>query len=220
MKTLMKKIGYQFKNENLLRQALTRQSAVHEAVAAADSRDYQALEVVGDAQIKAVLSILILEKNPLLTAEELNAQLVPLIANTGVMIPIAGTLTIDSYLIKGAGETHITDKMRVDAVEAIIGAVALDSKNNKKGPLALYRVIQKLWAPYVPCLTPVAKVAASSSKSKPKPKPVSTVLITSSFGKAAPQPPLSPATQRVFTSTNYKYKYKYKYKFKYECMCK
>jgi|SRR3989339_480489 len=165
MRELMNKLGYSFKDEELLRRALTRRSAIEERVrlrggltrrsaieervkGAADN-DYQSLEFVGDAALKPVVTFLLFKNDPRITQSSLDEKVRPLIANDGVMLRIARELNIDSYLIKGEGEREVTDKMRVDAVEAILGAVYLDSMLHTKGKKSFIVVIQKLWSPFM-----------------------------------------------------------------------
>jgi len=125
-----------------LNQAITRQSAINEN--RTDSpHSFQTLELVGDAHIKSSLATILYESHPHATPEQIHNKLEPLISNRGKMIEIAKTLQLDAFLQMG-GET-LNDKMRVDAVEAIIGAVAMDCyKHSKKGK-GVYTVVRTLW---------------------------------------------------------------------------
>jgi len=203
MKNLENKLGYTFKNPELLRQALTRTSAINEKIAEAARFNYQSLELVGDAEIKSTLSALLLTNLSDLTEGQLHERLQPLIKNDGVMVQIAKSIQLDKYLIKSPNET-ITDKIRVDAVEAIIGAVKLDcvaSSNAQRGPLV---VIKRLWAPYLVKSQPASTIVAGSTTVLVG-SSTSTSLVMSTLGNLSansfslPQP-LEPASST--TSSN------------------
>ncbi len=224
MKRLQAKLGYQFKNSALLTQALTHASAVHEHVAGSSHYDFNALELVGDAFIKAELSAHLLASNPGLDAGALHDALQPCITNEGHMRTIARNLDLDELIMRGHGAaaTPITDKMRVDVLEAVIGAVVMDCRDNSKGTRAAGLVVQRLWAPYlIPTPSTSAALPAAAARVAPvrssamtdvaaflpaTARPAAAAASVTSAGFFATgcrasvgSPPLSPRTQRMFT---------------------
>ncbi len=56
MQQLQKELGYNFKNEKWLVQALTTQNAIQEKVSGAAEHSYQTLEFLGDAALQYSIS--------------------------------------------------------------------------------------------------------------------------------------------------------------------
>jgi len=124
---LQTRLGYQFRDENMLRLALTHPSLAHESgVAAAHN---QRLEFLGDAVLGVVLARELYEKFPgadegLLTKSR--AKLV----NRHSLAAHGRALELGRHLILSRGE-EITggrdrDSALADAFEALLGAVFLD----------------------------------------------------------------------------------------------
>jgi dsRNA-specific ribonuclease len=88
---LMGKLGYQFQDSMLLERALTRTSSQHNV-----RLDFQPLELIGDAALKHIVSLLLFDKQSSCSAQQLHDQLQPLIQNDkGRMASIAESLDID-----------------------------------------------------------------------------------------------------------------------------
>lgn len=206
MKKLQNQLGYQFNDIHYLTQALTRESAINERDPRAASKSYQTLELVGDAAIKSTLSALLVLNGGQDSEGSLNAVLEPLIRNDGVMLEIANTLNIECYLIKSAAEP-ITDKVKVDAVEAVIGAVQLDCMANTKKQSALTAVINRLWSPYLPKQQAAVSAVSSAAAAESSPLPgsggggVSIAVRAKTVKSNNPQRALSPSSQRLFSAT-------------------
>jgi dsRNA-specific ribonuclease len=209
MKKLIAQLSYQFKDAALLTQALTRTSAIHERVSGAAQRDYQSLELVGDAVLKSTLSALILQDNPSLKESELHDTLQPLIRNDGCILKIADKLKIDAFLIRGNSEAVVTNNMRADAVEAILGAVHLDSIAHSKAQKGVILLIQRLWGSYLPAKQKVIRIPVQAT---PSIQIATTTVSTSDVSTASSAPekattttpslptPPSPPTQRMFSN--------------------
>jgi len=121
-------IGYHFKNEQLLKQALTHSSYANEKHLKKLS-DNERLEFLGDAVLEVISSEFLFQNYPKLT----EGQLTKLRASI-VCEPTLATCTeeihLGDYLFLGKGEDNTGGRMRKsvlsDAMEAVIGAIYLD----------------------------------------------------------------------------------------------
>lgn len=119
---LARELGYTFSNPDLLHKAVTHRSA--------SSHNNERLEFLGDAILGFVVAELLYEKFP--TAQEgqlsrLRASLV----NRDALAQIARALNLGEYLHLGSGELKSggfrRESILADAVEAVFGAILLDS---------------------------------------------------------------------------------------------
>ncbi len=126
--TLENALGYTFQDKELLRQSLTRQSAIEEKIPNAAKVSYQRLEWRGDRAFNdGIADLLDKRLGQEIPVETINAAHATLISNKGVaLIAVAKKLELNRWLIKGNGESNVTDKMLADALEAIIGAIVKD----------------------------------------------------------------------------------------------
>lgn len=139
VKTIEGLIGYSFNNKNLLQQAFTRRSYSKEN----GGNDNEVLEFLGDKVIDFAVIYLLSDAYGKLNYEgytttrdegvltELKAAMV----DTDALSSVADTLGLSKYLICGKSDINnrgISKSMKEDLVEAIIGAVALDSGWNLK----------------------------------------------------------------------------------------
>jgi ribonuclease III len=124
---LQQRIGHRFRDEDLLRLALTHPSIAHEQNN--PSPHNQRLEFLGDAILGAVLSQQLYEKfseadEGLLTKSR--AKLV----NAASLAAHGRSLDLGAYLILSRGEEHSGGRNRAsalaDAFEALLGAIFLD----------------------------------------------------------------------------------------------
>lgn len=128
-------IGYEFINENLLRQAFTRRAFAIEYGLSGDSEQ---LEFLGDSLLGMIVTKEIIDTLASLAVENTDA---PFIAkyDEGDFTKIrksyvskeylsarAEELGLERFILYGSGETP-TESSREDTVEALIGAVTLDS---------------------------------------------------------------------------------------------
>ncbi len=124
---LQAQLGYCFKDENLLRLALTHPSVAHEQGVAVQHN--QRLEFLGDAVLQLVLTSELYEKFPA-TGEgpltKARAQMV----NRRTLANRGGRLSLGQHLILSRGEDSSGGRERpsalADAFEALLGAIFLD----------------------------------------------------------------------------------------------
>ena len=119
---LSKTLGYSFSDAHLLRQALTHRSAP------GDSNER--LEFLGDAVLDVVISESLFHSLPDAPEGDLSRLRASLVRDTS-LAGIAADLGIGEYLILGSGERktggHRRQSILADALEALFGAVYLDS---------------------------------------------------------------------------------------------
>ncbi len=209
-KKLEKKLGYVFKDKELLRRALTRESAIQERNPLAATKSYQNLELVGDAAIKHMLSNQLVKLVGDSWSEgQLHSALEKMIGNREALPIIADKLGLSEFVVRGRGEINLTLQMKADMLEAVIGAISLDNEKQK----GLGSVIQRLWEPYlsktvksekIPAVVisaPVANNNNASSVVKDVEKKANSKNSTSVVTAALIEP-LSPRTQRLFSGTS------------------
>ncbi len=122
LKALSKRIGYQFNDQDLLLQALTHRSA--------KGTHNERLEFLGDSILGFVIAEALYQKFPEHDEGDLTRMRSSLVK--GVTLAELGRhFKLGEHLILGAGELksggHKRDSILEDAIEAIIGAVYLDS---------------------------------------------------------------------------------------------
>jgi len=122
IRRLCNKIGYSFKNESLLLQALTHRSAkgIHN----------ERLEFLGDSILGFVIAEQLYQKFPKHDEGDLTRMRSSLVRGA-TLAEIARGFDLGDHLILGPGEMksggHRRESILEDAVEAIIGAVYLDA---------------------------------------------------------------------------------------------
>lgn len=125
---LVRQIGYEFRDRELLKTALTHSSYVNENGLAYYCNN-ERLEFLGDAVLDAVISEYLYRKyaereEGMLTKERASIVCESSLASCGTK------LRLGEYLILGRGEDHnggrTRSSMLADAVEALIGAIYLD----------------------------------------------------------------------------------------------
>jgi ribonuclease-3 len=119
---LKKSLDYEFTNEQLLHQALTHRSA--------HGINNERLEYLGDAVLDFVISEVIYLQRPDASEGVLSRLRSSLVKDT-TLADLATDLGIGEHLILGSGEKksggHRRTSILADALEAIFGAVYLDS---------------------------------------------------------------------------------------------
>ena len=119
---LVAKIGYEFKNKNLLIQAVTHRSAkgVHN----------ERLEFLGDSILGFVIAEALYDKFPKHCEGDLTRMRSSLVKGV-TLAKLATDFGLGEFLVLGPGELksggHKRESILEDAIEAIIGAVYLDS---------------------------------------------------------------------------------------------
>ena len=119
---LKKSLDYEFKNVQLLEQALTHRSA--------HGMNNERLEYLGDAVLDFVISEAVYRQRPDAT-EGVLSRLRSSLVKDSTLAELATDLDVGDYLILGPGEKksggHRRASILADALEAIFGAVYLDS---------------------------------------------------------------------------------------------
>ena len=121
------RLGYKFRDENLLRLALTHPSVAHES---GETQPHnQRLEFLGDAVLQLVLTRELYEKFPTFNEGPLTKARAKLV-NRSALAERAQALGLGAYLILSRGEEMHGGRERAsalaDAFEALLGAIFLD----------------------------------------------------------------------------------------------
>lgn len=147
LKNLEKKIKIEFKNKELLLQALTHRSYLNEQPEK-NLVHNERLEFLGDAIIEFIITDY-LYKNYSETEGVLTSWRASLV-NTNMLFKIAREISLDKYIYLSRGEsTSVKTKTTIlaNTLEALIGAIYLDQGLNKVKEFLLERMVAKL--PYV-----------------------------------------------------------------------
>lgn len=125
---LQKTVGYEFKNPDLLVEALTHPSIAHER-GNESNRHNQRLEFLGDAVLQLVLTDRIYKLYPDLPEGKLT-QIRAHLANRHTLYQRARAIELGKHLMLGKGEEASGGRERLsnlaDAYEALLGSVYLD----------------------------------------------------------------------------------------------
>lgn len=126
---LEKEIGYQFKDRSLLKQALTHSSFSNEQKIL-KWKNYERIEFLGDAVLELVSSDYFYRTYPEETEGNLTKMRAAAVCEQALAVT-ARQLKLGSHMIFGKGEEANGGREResiiADAVEAVIGAIYLDS---------------------------------------------------------------------------------------------
>ena len=128
LKQFEKNIGYSFKNEKLLKQALTHSSYANEKHMKKFS-DNERLEFLGDAVLEVVSSEFLFKNYPKKTEGELTKLRASIVCEP-TLASCTETIHLGDFLYLGKGEDLTGGRKRKsilsDAMEAVIGAIYLD----------------------------------------------------------------------------------------------
>ena len=128
LKKFQAEIGYEFKDEQLLKQALTHSSYANEKHLKKLS-DNERLEFLGDAVLEVVSSEFLFHTFPKLTEGELTKLRASIVCEPTLAL-CTEEIHLGEYLFLGKGEDHTGGRSRKsflsDAMEAVIGANYLD----------------------------------------------------------------------------------------------
>ena len=128
LKDLQNKIGYQFQNEKLIRQAMTHSSYANEHRMEKTSCN-ERLEFLGDAVLEVVSSDFLFHKYPTKPEGEMTKLRASIVCEPTLAL-CAAEIQLGSYLLLGKGEDATGGRERhsvvSDAMEALIGAIYLD----------------------------------------------------------------------------------------------
>ena len=147
-------LDYTFDDRGLLQQALTHRSA--------GSRNNERLEFLGDAILGGVIAAELYQRYPGAKEGELSRLRANLVRRES-LAEIAQLLDLGSYLTLGTGERksggHRRDSILSDTVEALLGAIFLDS-----GFAACQNCILRLFAARLDSLADVASLKDAKTR--------------------------------------------------------
>lgn len=129
LETLEKRIGYSFKNIELLKQAMTHSSFSNERKINKEPH-YERLEFLGDAVLELASSEFFYYTYPDMTEGKMTKMRASAVCEQALAIP-ARELELGKFMRFSKGEENTggreRDSIIADAIEAIIGAIYLDS---------------------------------------------------------------------------------------------
>ncbi len=128
-KMIFETIDYKFKDTKLLEQAFTCPSAIKNKLTSLNE-SYQRLEFLGDAILKMVITELIYQIYPDYNEGQLTKKREELEKNKALSI-ISQRMGLLQFVIRCKSEKFKT-KLEADLIEAIIGAIMIDSNYNYK----------------------------------------------------------------------------------------
>lgn len=129
LKGLENRIGYHFRNKALLKQAMTHSSYINEHHLRKTECN-ERLEFLGDAVLELVSSEFLYQEYPEVSEGELTRTRASMVCEPSLAF-CARDIELGSYLLLGKGEEATggreRDSVTSDAMEALIGAIYLDS---------------------------------------------------------------------------------------------
>ena len=145
------KLGYQFRNPDLLLRALTHRSRSAESALVEDrANNNEQLEFLGDSILGFLVSEALVRGHPSAQEGELSQWKAELVSATH-LYRCALELGLGSYLLLGKGEERNGGRERktllADAVEAIIAAMFLDGGIEAARPFVQQHVLKTLEEP-------------------------------------------------------------------------
>ena len=128
LRELQDKIGYHFKDESLLKQALTHSSFANEQKIN-KLNNYERLEFLGDAVLELVSSEFLFNENKEMPEGQLTRLRASMVCEPALAY-CARDIELGSYILLGKGEEATggrkRDSITSDVMEAVIGAIFLD----------------------------------------------------------------------------------------------
>ncbi|MDH5677118.1 MAG: ribonuclease III [Nitrospinota bacterium] len=150
LKELSSKLGYFFKDYELLNKSLTHKSYSNEKQKCG-LKDNERFEFLGDSVINLAVSRYLLSRNSSLSEGELSSIRAQLV-NEQSLARFARQLTLGQYLLLGKGEEvsggRVKPSLLANATEAVMAAVFIDSDFNTS-----YEVILRLFKETIDRLT-------------------------------------------------------------------
>jgi len=145
-KEFQKKIGIEFSNEKLLKQAFTHSSYVNEH-RRKPSEDNERLEFLGDAVLELTVSKFLYLKYPMMSEGELTKLRAAIVCEPS-LVSFANELSFGGIVLLGKGEEMTGGRERpallADVFEAFIGALYLD-----QGLETVIRFLEKVVFPKI-----------------------------------------------------------------------
>ena len=128
LEMLEERIGYQFRDKTLIKQAITHSSFTNEQKIN-KAKNYERLEFLGDAVLELVSSEFLFMEQPEVTEGELTKQRASMVCEPSLAF-CARDLELGEFILLGRGEESTggrnRDSITSDAMEAVIGAIYLD----------------------------------------------------------------------------------------------
>jgi dsRNA-specific ribonuclease len=184
------KISYKFHQPALLAQALTRASAINEGLISRGLKDYQSLEFLGDRILGLVIADILHKASDTLSKRERTNLFISYTHNRGPLAVVGKNIGLAQAIIMGAGEDPANPKILSDHIEALLGAMWLDSNGNYE---IVYTFIRQHWAK----LLGLGKIEAESGLLKDGASILSSALISAHTEQAltalpssCPSPPM------------------------------
>lgn len=129
LKELEMRIGYHFRNKGLLKRAMMHSSYINEKHLPKHECN-ERLEFLGDAVLELVSSEFLYQEHPTVSEGELTRVRASMVCEPSLAF-CARDIELGSYLLLGKGEEATggreRDSVTSDAMEALIGAIYLDS---------------------------------------------------------------------------------------------
>lgn len=142
---LLFRLGHEFADVGLARQALTHKSYANEQVPSVG--DNQRLEFLGDAVLGLVVAEALMDQLPGAPEGDLTPRRAALVNET-TLAEVAADLDLGSAMLLGRGEEMTLGRRRpsilADAIEALIGAVYLDAGLHAASRVALRLLSDRL----------------------------------------------------------------------------
>ena len=142
LQELENRIGYSFKDKNLLKQAITHSSFSNEQKIN-KQKHYERLEFLGDAVLELVSSEFLFEKYQELPEGQLTKKRASMVCEPSLAF-CARDLELGKFLLLGKGEDAAggrnKDSIISDVMEAVIGAIFLDG-GMEEAKAYIYRFI-------------------------------------------------------------------------------
>jgi len=144
LELLEKKIKYKFKNKDLLRKALTHKTYAFEAEIPMEYNER--LEFFGDSILSFIVAEQLYKSNKYFSEGELTRRRA-LFVNNKILADKAKMLNLGDFILFGKGEEIQMGKIKptnlANALEALIGAIYLDSDINKVRKIILTHIFNK-----------------------------------------------------------------------------
>ena len=123
------KIGYKFRNPDILTRALTHRSWAHENGAEQNTEDNERLEFIGDSVLGLTIAEHLFRENPQMDEGELTLMKHHLVSTT-MLADLSKTLGLGDAVKIGRGEEKTSGRSKpailADTLEAVIAAIFLD----------------------------------------------------------------------------------------------
>jgi ribonuclease III len=147
------RIQYEFKDKNLLQEALRHSSYVNE-IADPHLRDNERLEFLGDAVLNLIVSHILMRCYPDLKEGDLSKSRAHLV-NEFQLAKTARSVNLSAYILLGKGELQTRGREKnsilADTFEALTAAIYLDG-----GFQEAYKIIEKEFQPLIDQLNALA----------------------------------------------------------------